>query len=88
MAVLLSVTAVLIFGEVLPTAYFTGPDQVRIASGCWHVHVRDVHLQKACNLIIDLGIGSVLLAPNPSSRTHQSHLHSRISTSATFICEM
>mmetsp|Transcript_31380 Transcript_31380/g.57610 ORF Transcript_31380/g.57610 Transcript_31380/m.57610 type:complete len:721 (+) Transcript_31380:105-2267(+) len=33
MAVLLSVTAVLIFGEVLPTAYFTGPDQVRIASG-------------------------------------------------------
>jgi len=31
-AVLLSVTAVLIFGEILPTAYFTGPDQVQIAS--------------------------------------------------------
>jgi len=32
MAVLLSVTFVLVFGEILPSAIFTGPDQLRLAS--------------------------------------------------------
>ncbi|KAG5193132.1 hypothetical protein JKP88DRAFT_346455 [Tribonema minus] len=31
-AVIMSVTLVLFFGEILPTAFFTGPDQLRIAS--------------------------------------------------------
>merc|ERR1712166_275356 len=31
-AILISVTAVLIFGEILPTAFFTGPNQLKIAS--------------------------------------------------------
>jgi len=32
MAIVLSVTAVLIFGEILPSAVFTGPNQVRMAA--------------------------------------------------------
>ncbi|KAA0158665.1 hypothetical protein FNF31_05312 [Cafeteria roenbergensis] len=32
MAIVLSVTAVLIFGEILPSAVFTGPNQMRIAA--------------------------------------------------------
>ncbi|KAL7532843.1 hypothetical protein ACHAXR_004890 [Thalassiosira sp. AJA248-18] len=34
MAILISVVLVLVFGEILPTALFTGPNQIQVASHC------------------------------------------------------
>mmetsp|Transcript_57200 Transcript_57200/g.90680 ORF Transcript_57200/g.90680 Transcript_57200/m.90680 type:complete len:755 (-) Transcript_57200:27-2291(-) len=45
MAVLLSVTAVLIFGEIMPSAVFTGPAQLRISANlAWLVRLMQVLL--------------------------------------------
>jgi len=72
MAIILSVTFIMIFGEIIPQAFFIGPSQLTIASGL----IPLVRLLMICFFPISYPIARILdkvLGPETSERLEEQH---------------